>query len=440
MNRTATFVSPVVFAFALLILSACGNDTLSSTESASVTLPPATVATPPTTQPAPATTSTPATSTPASDEAPASTAAPAPTTSTTAPPATTTPPGPTRISLRLVGSYDEPLDAIARQGDPLFYLLERDGRVVPIDPATGTANRAILDISSEVTTNAERGLLGGTFSPDGSALYLHYSDRSGDTQLHRWSVDASGRVDANSRTPLFSLEQPFGNHNGGQVAFGPDGLLYLGLGDGGAADDPLNSGQDTSTALGSILRFDPSGGDPYIIPADNPFADGGGVPEIFLWGIRNAWRFSFDSATGDLWIGDVGQNAIEEITVLRAADGGGVGANLGWRLREGNQAFAGAEPSGHVGPIHEYGHAGGNCSVTGGYVYRGDAIPALNGTYVYADYCVGELVTVDQSGTATPLGLVVDGRNVVSFAEDADGELYVISQTGQLFELVVVEG
>ncbi len=297
----------------------------------------------------------------------------------------------------------------------------------------------MLDISAEVTTNGERGLLGGAFSPDGSVLYLHFSDRNGNTQLDSWQVDSSGQPDRDSRTSLYSLDQPFANHNGGQVAIGPDGYLYLGLGDGGAADDPLDAGQDPSTALGTILRIDPEGGDPYAIPADNPYVDGGGEPEIFLIGVRNPWRFSFDRQTGDLWIGDVGQGELEEVTVLRSADGGGRGANLGWNLREGSQAFAGDEPPGHVPPIHEYDHSGNNCSITGGYVYRGQAIPALTGSYIYADYCVGELVAVGQSGDATPLGLVVDGREVVSFAEDNAGELFAISQSGQLFELVVVE-
>lgn len=408
-----------------VILSACGNDTAeTNTQPTAVTLP--AVQASPTTQVTPESeveeTTPPETGAPseASDQDPAAQE-------------------PTSVGLRLVGEFNQPLAALSRTGDSRLFLLERTGRVVPIDPESGKADRAVLDISNDVSSNVERGLLGGAFSIDGSVLYLHYSDRNGDTQLDSWDVDPSGSVDTGSRTPLYSLKQPFPNHNGGQVALGPDGFLYLGLGDGGAADDPLEAGQDTSTALGAILRIDPTRGDPYAIPADNPFASGGGEPEIFLTGVRNPWRFSFDRATGDLWVGDVGQNKVEEVTVLRAADGGGLGTNLGWNLREGTLEFAGDEPVGHVGPIHEYSHANDNCSITGGYVYRGQAIPALDGVYIYADYCVGELVTVDQNGTATPLGLSVDGRQVVSFAEDINGEVYVISGAGQLFELVVVE-
>lgn len=412
----------------MLLLVGCSNDTLGTADSPSaVTLPPS-----------------------ASQSAPESTtateASSADNDTTSGVPTTRSPVTgePTKVGLRLVGEYAEPLAALSRPGDSRLFLLEREGRVVPIDPESGKTNRAILDISDEVSTDVERGLLGGAFSPDGTVLYLHYSDRDGDTQLERWNLDAAGAIDRASRTPLFSLEQPFPNHNGGQVAIGPDGYLYLGLGDGGAADDPLGAGQDTSTTLGAILRIDPDGvdsdsGTPYLIPGDNPFVAGGGAPEIFLWGVRNPWRFSFDRATGDLWIGDVGQGELEEVTVLRLADGGGLGANLGWNLREGSQSFAGDEPADHVAPIYEYNHDDGNCSITGGYVYRGNAIPELAGTYLYADYCVGELVAVDQSGNATPLGLIVEDRNVVSFAEDNDGELYVISEAGLLFELVVVE-
>lgn len=425
------FLCTANIALFLVLLAGCSNDTLEAAESQSaVTLPPSTQV-----APAPTTTRAPTGETNATPTTEAQTSAPTDSSDSNEP---------TRVGLRLVGEYAEPLAALARPDDSRLFLLERAGRVVPIDPESGKADRAILDISDEVSSNVERGLLGGAFSTDGSVLYLHFSDRDGNTQLDRWNVNPAGAVDIGSRTPLFSLEQPFPNHNGGQVAIGPDGYLYLGLGDGGAADDPLGAGQDTSTTLGAILRIDPDGADlgggtSYAIPPDNPFVSGGGAPEIFLWGVRNPWRFSFDQGTGDLWIGDVGQNEIEEVTVLRAGDGGGLGANLGWNLREGSQPFAGEEPAGHVAPIHDYNHDDGNCSITGGYVYRGSAIPALDGTYLYADYCVGELVTVDQSGTATPLGLIVEGRNVVSFAEDNAGEIYVISESGRLFELVVVE-
>ncbi|MEE9416816.1 MAG: PQQ-dependent sugar dehydrogenase [Acidimicrobiales bacterium] len=352
-------------------------------------------------------------------------------------PATTLPPADVTIGLVAIAEFDEPLALIARPDDERLFILERSGLVIPFDPQNGTTGEALLDLSAEVATSVERGLLGGAFSNDGSKLFLHYSDLNGDTRLDEWTMDGE-LLDRDSRRFLFAVSQPFGNHNGGQVEIGPDGFLYLGLGDGGAGGDPLGSGQDTTTTLGSIIRIDPTSGDRYAIPADNPFADGGGAPEIFLWGVRNPWRFSFDSATGDLWIADVGQNRLEEVTVLRASDGAGNGANLGWALREGSEEFSGPEPEGHVEPIYEYSHDDGSCSVTGGYVYRGTEIPGLVGQYLFADYCVADIVTVSQTGKTELLGLSVEGGQVVSFGQDQNGEIYVMSQQGQLARLAVV--
>jgi glucose/arabinose dehydrogenase len=352
-------------------------------------------------------------------------------------PATAAPPAAVTIGLLPIAEFDEPLALIARPDDERLFVLERSGLVIPFDPKNGTTDEALLDLSAEVATSVERGLLGGAFSSDGSKLYLHYSDLNGDTRLDEWTMD--GRLlERDSRRFLFAVSQPFGNHNGGQVEVGPDGLLYLGLGDGGAGGDPLGSGQDTTTTLGSIIRIDPASGDRYAIPADNPFADGGGAPEIFLWGVRNPWRFSFDSATGDLWIADVGQNRLEEVTVLRSTNGGGNGANLGWALREGSEEFSGPAPEGHVEPIYEYSHDDGSCSITGGYVYRGSEIPVLVGRYLFADYCVGDIFTVSQDGSVESLGLSVEAGQVVSFGQDQNGEIYVISQQGQLARLAVV--
>ena len=244
---------------------------------------------------------------------------------------------------------------------------------------------------------------------------------------------------------MFALDQPFPNHNGGHLVFGPDGLLYIGLGDGGAAGDPLEAGQDRGQLLGSILRIDPAGvdGSAYAIPADNPFVgEEGARPEVWLKGVRNPWRFSFDRATGDLWVGDVGQDEIEEIDHLPAdADGlnAGRGLNLGWNAMEGDQPYDdGVEPDDHTPPVFTYTHAEGGCSVTGGFVYRGSTIPELFGAYLYADYCAGDLralaVTdgevVDDATIADP----VDGP--VSFAQGPGNELYLLAQSGPLLEIV----
>lgn len=352
-------------------------------------------------------------------------------------------------ALRLVevAVAEFPIALIARPGSDDLWVAEREGRVLQLrrdgdgfdllsDPA--------LDIAGSVGVEGEGGLLGLTFSDDGQRLYVSYTDNNGDSVIAEYAMDGD-RADPDSARILLTLEQPFSNHNGGQIERGPDGLLYVAFGDGGNGGDPLNSGQDTSTLLGAILRIDPEnpGGEAaYGIPADNPFADGnGGRPEIWLYGVRNPWRFSFDRANGDLWIGDVGQNAVEEVTFL-PADGGlaGRGANLGWRLVEGDQPFEGGRaPADHAAPIHTYGRDGGACSVTGGYVYRGQLIPELTGAYIFADFCVGQILALRDLGDGSILvGDVVTDRSVgriVTFGEDADGEIYVLAPGGSINRL-----
>ena len=355
-------------------------------------------------------------------------------------------------SYRLVeiASVDFPMAVIPRPGSDDLFVAERDGRVRrlsrTVDPAGGRADYAlvdapVLDIAGLITTEGEGGLLGITFSTDGQILYTSYTDNRGDTVLAEYRMSGDTADEASARI-LLQLEQPFANHNGGQVERGPDGLLYLALGDGGSGGDPLDSGQDTSTLLGSILRLDPngaSGEQGYGVPADNPFADGeAGRPEIWLYGVRNPWRFSFDQGTDDLWIGDVGQNAVEEITLL-PANGGlpGRGANLGWRLMEGDRSFdGGTPPPDHAGPIYTYDRSGGGCSVTGGYVYRGERIPTLGGVYLFGDFCTGQIVGLQRLGDGTLLVAdVVTDRGVgsiVSFGQDADGEVYVLGSGGSI--------
>jgi glucose/arabinose dehydrogenase len=314
-----------------------------------------------------------------------------------------------------------------------LYVAERAGRVVPLDPESGEVGEPLIDISDDVSVDFERGLLGIAIDPDGQHLYLSYTDADGNTHVDAYGF-ADGAVDESSRRAVFGIDQPFPNHNGGNIVFGPDGYLYLGLGDGGSAGDPNHAGQDLDNLLGKILRIDPSGDEPYAVPTDNPYIDEG-KPEIWIYGVRNPWRFSFDRDTGDLWIGDVGQDDIEEIDHLPAGEGvdAGRGANLGWSEMEGNSPYdGGTEPSDHTPPVFQYANDGPHCSVTGGYVYRGKAIPGLVGGYVYGDYCFGELRylrlapdggVVDEGS----LGVSVGKQSLASFGEDEAGELYVLS-------------
>ncbi|HEX8802968.1 MAG TPA: PQQ-dependent sugar dehydrogenase, partial [Acidimicrobiales bacterium] len=303
-----------------------------------------------------------------------------------------------------VVQVDSPTSLVARPDSPLLYVAERAGRVVPVTvegsgaDRTYTAGDPIVDISDDVVADVERGLLDIEFSSDGGTLYLSYSlAPDGDTQIDAYTMDGDA-VDTASVRPIFSLEQPFANHNGGDIEFGPDGYLYVALGDGGDAGDPDQRAQNTDELLGKILRIDPSapaGDQAYGIPSDNPFADGsGGRPEIWLYGVRNPWRIAFDADTDDLWVADVGQNTWEEVDLLPADDGAGKGANLGWDRMEGSHPFESDEPAEDtVLPVFEYSHDEG-CSITGGVVYRGDAIPELDGAYLFGDYCNGVLRAV----------------------------------------------
>ena len=363
-------------------------------------------------------------------------------TTTTPTTTTTTPPGdPTQaaISLEPVVELDQPIDAVvAPNGE--WWIAERTGRILEIDPADGAIGDTVLDIGGETRARGERGLLG--LAIDETALYINFTDGSGDTQVEAVLLDDDGRP--GERVPLLSIEQPFGNHNGGGLAIGPDGHLYIAVGDGGSADDPLRAGQDPDTLLAKILRIDPTPNDPdspYLIPADNPFADGGGEPEIFLIGVRNPWRISFDAATDDFWIADVGQNRWEEVTLLLGANGWGRGANLGWNLREGIEEFRGDRPEGNVDPVFVYGHTGDirGCSITGGEVYRGDAIPDLRGVYLFGDYCTSNLWAISvASGEVVfvDLGIAIPGGELVDFSVDPDGELVALSLSGTIVRLV----
>jgi glucose/arabinose dehydrogenase len=340
------------------------------------------------------------------------------------------------VGLEGVATLDAPVALVQRRGFDELVVAERGGAVRVVDG--GRVSAPIVEVGT--TTDGERGLLGIAFSPDGSHLYLSYTDERGDSRLDQWATGPGIEdVDPASHRNVLSVDQPFSNHNGGHIVFGPDGLLYYGLGDGGAAGDPEGRAQNPDELLGKVLRIDPrrSGDDPYAVPADNPFAGGGGRGEVYITGVRNPWRFSFDRQNGDLWIGDVGQGAEEEIDLLPA--GRAAGANLGWDRVEGNRPFEGEAPAGAVPPVFTYGRDEGY-SVTGGYVYRGSAIPGLGGAYVFGDYGAGVVRALGIEGgrvvSERSLGVETGPASLVSFAEDADGELYVLSLEGPIYRLV----
>jgi glucose/arabinose dehydrogenase len=325
--------------------------------------------------------------------------------------------------------------------------------VIAVDPATGES-AIVVDLADRVIGSGEQGLLGLALHPEWPEVpraFVHYSDRAtgGDTAVSELAgtpgdADSPPTLDAASEQVLLRVEQPFPNHNGGQLAFGPDGFLYLGLGDGGSANDPFGHGQDTSSLLGSILRLDVGTPGTASAPADNPFVSGdGGAPEVFLYGLRNPWRFSFDPDTGLLWIADVGQDAYEEVNVIDPTTQGG--ANLGWNVMEGAHCFreASCSADGLTLPLAEYGRDLG-CSVTGGYVYRGGAIPELRGWYLFGDYCTGRIFGVPsdaapapEGAALAPLTVLESGVQISSFGEGADGELYVADLGGGALYRVV---
>jgi glucose/arabinose dehydrogenase len=341
-----------------------------------------------------------------------------------------------RIRLVPVAELEQPVAMAVRPGDRALYVAEKVGRIVAL--SAGSDPRVVLDLTHRVSLGGEQGLLGLAFAPSGRFLYVDFTDTSGDTHVSEFAFDDEG-ADLASERQVLLVEQPFSNHNGGALAFGPDGHLYVALGDGGSGGDPMGNAQSLSTLLGKLLRISPrpSKGEPYSIPPDNPFAGQADArPEIWDYGLRNPWRFSFDTATGDLWIGDVGQSAWEEIDLEPAGSPGG--SNFGWDRLEGTHPFEGTPAPGSIPPIYEYAHGDGSCAVTGGYVYRGERIPDLAGAYVFGDYCRGVLeafVPLDGRATqARALGPRVDA--LASFGQDARGELYVLSLAGTVFQIV----
>ncbi|MDZ4825035.1 MAG: PQQ-dependent sugar dehydrogenase [Actinomycetota bacterium] len=366
--------------------------------------------------------------------APSDTSTAAPTTTAAEPPTTTTTP-PTdlnAVSVRLeevASGLESPVAIAFRTGDDRAWVAEQGGRVrivadgAPLDPPV---------IEVDVSGGNEQGLLGLAFSPDGSKLYVDYTDPDGHTHVDEYTMNGDA---AENRRELLFVEQPYANHNGGQLAVDGNGLLYISLGDGGSGGDPEDRAQNRGELLGKILRIDPNG-DPYAIPSDNPFvADASTRPEIWMWGLRNPWRFTFDRATGDTWIADVGQNAWEEIDYAPAAEASGI--NWGWDEREGLHSFEGEPPEGARDPITER-PLGEYCSLIGGYVYRGAAVANMYGVYLFSDHCRGGVEALVQEGGAVVAerDLDIDLSSPTSFGEDHDGELYVLSREGTLFKFV----
>ncbi len=355
------------------------------------------------------------------------------------------PPPPSGLGLADVGKFELPVLLVSSAGDRTrLFIVEKQGTIAIVKQGT-VLPAPFLDLRSKVSTGGEQGLLGLAFHPGYTAnglFVVNYTDAAGDTRvsLFRRSATDPDRADPASEQLVLTVGQPFANHNGGMVAFGPDGKLYIGMGDGGSGGDPQGNGQKRSTLLGKLLRLGISASGQVSVPADNPFAEEAGTrPEIWSLGLRNPWRFSFDRLTGDLYIGDVGQNLHEEIDALPLA--ASRGANFGWSVMEGATCYGSSTCAGAglVLPVIDYPHGEG-CSVTGGYVYRGTAIPNLVGHYFYADYCQGWIRSFRLSnGSATDpreWATLAPGGQVTGFGEDADGELYVLTGGGRVAKIV----
>ena len=349
--------------------------------------------------------------------------------------------GTPQVRLEQVASgLSDPLYLTAPASDPRLFIVEQAGRITIVQNGQ-VVPTAFLDIVSKVRSGGERGLLSVAFHPQYATngfFYVNYTDLNGDTRIERYAVGAGPNVaDPASAKLILAIPQPFANHNGGHLLFGADGMLYIPTGDGGSGGDPLGNGQNRSTLLGKMLRIDVDGGDPYAIPANNPFVGVSGArPEIWATGLRNPWRVAFDRPAGLLYVADVGQNLWEEVNVVPAGQGG---LNYGWNVMEGAHCFSPSNCSstGLVLPALEYGRSEG-CSIIGGFVYRGSRAPSLRGHYFYSDYCSGFLRSFTYANGAVaerrtwdvgPLG------NVLSFGEDSSGELYVLSANGTVYRI-----
>jgi glucose/arabinose dehydrogenase len=336
----------------------------------------------------------------------------------------------------VVSGLRQPVD-LQHAGDGRLFVVERPG-LIRILRAGQLEPDPFLDLRDRVGAGgSEQGLLGLAFHPrfaENGYVYVDYTDQRGNTVIARYQASAD-RADSASESIVLRVDQPYANHNGGALAFGPDGFLYIGMGDGGSGGDPQGNAQSLQSLLGKILRLDIDHGSPYAIPPDNPYVGSGEVyQEIWASGLRNPWRFAFDRLTGDLYIGDVGQNLWEEIDMLPAGTPGG--ANFGWNVREGLHAYAGGATAGFVDPVAEYGHDQG-CAVTGGKVVRDAALPGWQGTYVYGDFCTGRVWGLRRAADGAWLnGLLFEtGMSISAFGEDAAGQVYLLDYGGAVYRL-----
>lgn len=358
-------------------------------------------------------------------------------------PAEEGPPPPVQLTLLEVATgLQQPVYLTAPPDDSRLFIVEQPGRIRIVKDGQ-LLSQPFLDIDSIVSSGGERGLLGLAFHPSYAGngfFYVNYTDNSGDTRVVRYTRSANPDLaDPASASVVLAVDQPFGNHNGGQVLFGPDGMLYIPLGDGGSGGDPQNNAQTLTTLLGKLLRIDVNSGSPYAIPPDNPFAGQQGArPEIWAFGLRNPWRTSFDRGSNLYYIADVGQNREEEVN---AVDRTLAGVNYGWRIMEGSGCYnsTDCDRTGLTLPVHTYSTSGGNCAVTGGYVYRGAAIPEIAGHYFFTDHCTGGLRSLRvENLTAQDVRQwdVGSTGNVSSFGEDASGELYIVGHGGTVWRIV----
>ncbi|MFI5258213.1 MAG: PQQ-dependent sugar dehydrogenase [Candidatus Limnocylindrales bacterium] len=357
------------------------------------------------------------------------------------------------VSIGLVAvarGLPSPIGVSVAPGDPRLFVIGQTGRVVIVNG--GSVTGTFLDISARMSCCGERGLLGLAFHPkyaSNGRFFVRYTDPAGDIRISEFHVSSNPNVaDPGSEKILLTIPHPsYANHNGGRIVFGADGYLYIGTGDGGSGGDPNNHGQSLNTLLGKMLRIDVDGisaGKPYAIPPDNPFVgQSGKLPEIFSYGLRNPYSFSFDRLTGDLWIADVGQNLWEEIDRTPAATGGGNGANFGWNIMEGNHCYkpsTGCNDAGLTLPYAEYGHGpndSNGCAIIGGYVYRGATYAQLYGRYFFGDECSGHIWDIPAAGTSlqTPQLLLSSGLNIDGWGQDVNGELYLVAANGVLYHV-----
>jgi glucose/arabinose dehydrogenase len=333
----------------------------------------------------------------------------------------------------------------AGDGSNRLFIVEQTGKIKIVDGGVLLA-QPFIDLSASIATGGERGLLGLAFHPDyatNGKFYVNFTRGNGDTVINEYQRSISNPNIANrsSARRIMTIGQPYSNHNGGMLAFGSDGFLYIGMGDGGGAGDPGNRAQNLNSLLGKMLRIDINGtssGRAYRIPATNPWVGKPGLDEIWSRGLRNPWRFSFDRVNGTLWIGDVGQSRLEELDRGTPAQNFGRGANYGWRVLEGTECYnrSTCSRTAKTPPVLQYSHAGGACAVTGGYAYHGTASPRLVGKYVFADFCNGRIYTVQAGASKLAKSLLIDTNKMISsFGEDEQGELYVVHLGGTVFRL-----